>query len=261
MLRIQRLNACIFILTIFIGHEAFAQTTNVASKENKLTALYSKLNSFTKQDYDSISLYSDKFEAELTHFIKSTPASLDYPFKKLVNSHSCYVITSSDKKFRTYSWDTQEGGTMHIYRTIYQWRSNGKVFTEVPDFKKTRAGSFCSKIFTVHIAGKPCYLAVTNATFSTKDAMQSISAFTIEGNKLVDTVKLFKTKSKKLNRIDVGFDFLSVVDRPERPLELITFDDKQKTIYVPVVDHKGQVTDKHILYQLQGPYFEFSGIQ
>src|SRR4030095_503947 len=72
--------------------------------------------------------------------------------------------------------------------------------------------------------------------------------------------KLFKTKRKKLNSINVEFDFFSVVDRPERPLELITYDDKQKIIYIPVVGDEGQVTKKNILYQLKDRYFEFIGI-
>jgi len=91
--------------------------------------------------------------------------------------------------------------------------------------------------------------------------MQSISAYSIEGNKLVDTVKVFKTKTKKLNRIDIEFDFFSVVNRPERPLELITYDDKQEIIYIPVIGDKGQVTKKNLLYQLKGSYFEFIGIE
>lgn len=212
-------------------------------------------------DYDSISFYSDKFETGFTKLIQNNPATLNYPFKKLVDSNFCDVRTSIDGNFRIYSWDTWTGGTMHIFETIYQWKSNGKVFTKIPKYDEGEAGSFCSKIFTVNINDRTYYLAVTNGIFSTKDAMQSISAYSIEGSKLVDTVKLFKTKTKKLNSIDVEFDFFSVVDRPERPLELITYDDKQKIIYVPVVGDKGQVTKKNILYQLKGGYFEFIGIE
>lgn len=105
------------------------------------------------------------------------------------------------------------------------------------------------------------YLAISNGIYSSKDASQSISVFTIDNNKLVDTVKLFRTKTKLLNSIDVNFDFFNMVDRPERPLELITYDDKHKIIYIPVVNNKGQVTKKKTLYQLKGSYFEFIGIE
>lgn len=113
----------------------------------------------------------------------------------------------------------------------------------------------------MNINSRPYYLVVKNAIFSTKDAVQSISAYSIDGNKLVDTVKLFKTKAKKLNSIEVEFDFFSVAEGPERPLALITYDDKQEIIYIPVVGHKGQVTKRTLLYQLKDHYFEFTGIE
>lgn len=257
-----RLTRSLFVLAILFCDKAFTQTKDIASQENKFAKLYSKLSSFIPADYDSINFYSDKFEKEFTNFIKNNPKSLNYPFKKLIDSNFCFIRTSGDGNFRIYSWDTWTGGTMHIFKEIYQWKSNREVFTNVPTYDvEGDAGSFCSKIFTVNISDKPYYLAVTNAILSTKDAMQSISVYSIEGNKLVDTVKLFKTKTKRLNSINVEFDFFSVVDRPERPLELITYDDRQKIIYIPAVDDKGQVTKKNILYQLKGRYFEFIGIE
>jgi hypothetical protein len=261
MTSFHRLTAFFFGLSIFTCDKIIAQAGNIASQENKFVKLYSNLVSFIQADYDSISFYTDKFEKEFTSFIINNPNTLSYPFKKLIDSNSCDVITSSDGNFRIYSWDTWTGGTMHIFREIYQWKGNGKVFTYVPKCKEGDAGAFCSKIFTVNINDTPYYLAVTNGIFSTRDAMQSISAYSIEDNKLVDTVKLFKTKTKKINSIVVEFDFFSVVDRPERPLELIIYDDKQKIIYIPVVGDKGQVTKKNILYQLKDRYFEYIGIE
>ena len=232
----------------------------MAQKEKDLVKLYSKLTCFIQKDYDSISVYSEKFETEFTKFIQNNPATLNYPFKRIVDRNFCDVRTSSDGNFRIYTWDTWTGGTMHFFETIYQWRSNGKVFTRVPKYEEGDPGNFCSNVFTVILNGKRHYLAVANGIYSTKDKSQSISGYTIEGNKLIDTIPVFKVKTKKLNRIDVEFDFFSVVDRPE-PLALIAYDDKRKIIYVPVVDDKEQVTKKNLLYQLKGNYFEFIGIE
>lgn len=256
----RRLNYIFFAVTIFICDKTFSQTKDIASQENIFVNLYSKL-SFVQSDYDSILIYSEKLGKEFTSFIRANPTTLNYSFRKLIDSNNCHVKTSSDRNFRIYSWDTWTGGTMRIFNEIYQWRDKGKVFTKVPTYTDGDPGSFCSKIFTVTINNKPYYLAVTNGIYSSKDAMQSISVYTIENNKLTDTVKLFKTKKERLNRIDVEFDFFSVVDRPERPLELITYDNKQKIIYIPVVGDKGKVTNKNILYQLKGRYFEFIGIE
>jgi hypothetical protein len=248
-------------LTTFFYQNGFTQSKDFASKEKSFANLYSKLLSYVQVDEDSTFLYSDNFSEEFKNFIKSNPITITYPFKKLIDSNYCQIRTSSDGNFRIYSWDTWTGGSMHEFNEIYQWRANGNVFAKVATHSKNNPGSFCSKIFTVSINGKTNYLAVTNAIYLTKDARQSISAFAVENNKLMDTVKLFRTKTKRLNRIDVGFDFFSVVDRPERPLELITYDDKLKIIYVPVVSDEGQVTKRNILYQLKDKQFEFLGIE
>ncbi|RYE41411.1 MAG: hypothetical protein EOP48_23985 [Sphingobacteriales bacterium] len=261
MTRLCRLIVLVLFLAILSCDKGNAQSKDLITQENKFAQLYSKLFESLHGDWGITMAYSEKFSNQFTSFIRATPATLDYPFKKLIDSNYLQIRTSSDGNLRIYSWDTWTGGTMHEYSTIYQWRDNGKVFTKVLNVDKDDPGSFVSQIFTVAIGGKPYYLAVTNATYSTKDARQSIAAYTIIGGKLVDTVKLFKTKIKRLNRIDVDFDFFSVVDRPERPLELITYDDKQKIIYIPVVGDKEQVTKKNILYQLKGSYFEFIGIE
>jgi hypothetical protein len=259
----QSRNLTCFIIALFVlfCEKVTAQISKIESEETRIAKIYSKLVSFIQSDYDSTGFYSDKFDKEFTGFIKANPATLDYPFRKLIDSNFCGIHTAGDKHFRIYSWDTWTGGTMHIFKSIYQWKVNGHTFTRSLEYEEEDATGFCSKIFTVDINRKLHYLVVTNYILSTKDAMQSISVYTIDGNSLIDTVKLFKTRTKALNTIDVDFDFFSVVDRPERPLELITYDEKQKIIYIPVVDEKGQVTKKNILYQLKGSYFKYIGIE
>lgn len=261
MTQFSKLTYLFCILTIFFFDKGFSQTKDISSQETRLVKLYSNLLKNLDTDNDSTEFYSDKFGGEFSSFIKATPTTLHYPFKKLIDSNYCFIKTSSDGNFRVYSWNTWKGGTMHFFNEIYQWKDNGKVFTKVLKYEEGEAGSFCSKIFTVDIRSKVYYLTISNGIYSTKDASQSISVFTIQNSKLIDTVKLFKTKTKQLSRINVEFDFFSVVDRPERPLELITYDDKQKIIYVPVVGDKERVTNKNIKYQLKDKYFEFIGIE
>jgi len=261
MARCNKRASLIFILTLLVCNKTFSQTKDIALQESRCIKLYSALTSFIREDHDSVSFYSNKFENVFTSLIQNNPATLQYSFKRLTDSNFCRINTSDDGNLRIYSWDTWTGGTMHIFRNIYQWKANGKVFTRIVKYGEGDAGNFCSKIFTVNITNKPYYLAITNGIFSTRDAIQSISAYTINNSKLADAVGLFRTKTKKLHTIDVSFDFFSVVDRPERPLELITYDNKQKIVYIPVVDNKGQVTTKNILYQLKGDHFEFTGIK
>ena len=257
----QKAKYILLSLYFLLPNKNFAQKNDLTSQEIKFTKLYSKVLSYPIENYDSLNYYAEKFENEFIGFIKNNPTTFDYPFKRIIDSNICWINTSNDKNFRIYSWDTRTGGSMHIFKTIYQWKSNGKVFVYAPKYAEGDPGSFCSKIFTVIINNQPFYLAITNGIFSNKSMMQEISTFGIKGNKLVDTIKLFKTKTKKLNKISVEFDFFSVVDRPERPLELIGYDEKKNIIYIPVVDNNGKVSNKNILYQLKGSYFEFIGIE
>lgn len=247
-------------LILLIHHTATAQDKSIIQQEYKLVKLYQTIVSFDRNDSDSTGFYADAFEEQLSGLITNNPATLNYAFEKL-KKEGCYIISSEDSNYRIYSWDTWTGSTMHFFKTIYQWRSGNKVFVKKQQYEEGDAGSFCSKIFTVQAGDKTYYLPVTNGIFSTKDVMQSIAVYCINGNQLIDTVHLFRTKTRQFRRIDVSFDFFSVVDRPERPVELITYDDKQKKVYIPVVNNKAGVTKKKIVYQLRDGYFEFTGIE
>jgi hypothetical protein len=260
----QKLTVSIFVLAILTCSKAFTQPIDMTTQEDKYVKLYAKIESFASRNYnsDSISFYSDRFEAEFTSFIVNNPTSLNYSFKNLNDNHFCHIITSSDGNFRIYSWDTRTGGTAAIFRTFYQWRSNGKIFTKVPTNILGDLGRFCSKIFTVNINSKNHYLALEIGIYSKKYVTEFISAYCIEDNNLVDTLKVFKTKKGKLlNSIHVDYDFSSVYNRPERPIELIAYDDKQKIIYIPKVDVNGKVQTENILYQLNGRYLKYIGIE
>lgn len=251
----------IFALTIFLFEKAYSQTTDLSFEEDKLIKLYAKVLSSSETGNDSTIYYSEQFATSIRSLVKNNPATLSYNFKALGDKIYFNVKTSADGNFRIYSWDTQTGGTMHFFNQIYQYRADGKVFTEILNYEEGVAGSFCSKIHSVVINGKTYYLPISNAILSTTDMFQSISAFAIRNNKLDDTVKIFKTKKESLNSIHVEFDFFSVVDRPERPVELIVYDDKLKIIYIPVVNDEGKVSSRNLLYQLKKDCFEFIGVE
>lgn len=251
-----------FLLAVLllIGYSGIGQTGNVAEIEKQAVKQYSALLLQQENNFDSVAVYSDRFSKNFQKNIRSNPATLGYNFKALQDSNFCSIQTSADSNFRIYSWDTWTGGTMRFFNTIFQYRYNGQVFTKVPVKGEGDPGSAGVQVFTVTLKGKTIYLNVTNAIGSSKDCAQSIRAYSIENGKLIDTVKVFKTKTKTLNSIEVSYDFFSVVDRPERPVRLITYDENKQMIYIPVVNDKGTVTKKNLCYQLKGDYFEYIGI-
>jgi len=74
-------------------------------------------------------------------------------------------------------------------------------------------------------------------------------------------VRLIKTKAGMQNRIGFEYGFFSVANRKERPIKLIRFDERTKTLMIPVViadkatDGPGRVTNRFINYRFNGTYF------
>ncbi|MEZ0609039.1 hypothetical protein ACAW74_11015 [Fibrella sp. WM1] len=236
------------------------QAGQLAADEKRLVALRARVK---EQDFEKRTRYSAQFDKAFVALLRANPQTLTYPFRQLSAKNDLRVVTSADGTFRIYSWDDELGGTMRSFTTAYQWRDGGQVVVNVPRIYKEEgdAGSFCSAIFTVDVGKRRYYLAVENSIFSTKDARQSIAVYRVDKNRLISTDALFRTQRKQFARIDVDFDFFSVVDRPERPLQLITYDAQQKIVAIPVVDDKGKVSNRRILYQLTGDHFQFIGIK
>ena len=241
---------CCFFLTGLVL--AFSQSKDLSTQENKFVKQFSTLSNGAGD--------SEKFKKDFSAFLSANPNTIDFPFNKL-KSNSFYITTSTDGNFRHYGWDTGQGGSMRFFNEVYQWRVGEKVFVkQVQGSEEGDSGEFSSKIYSINIQNKDYYLVITNSIFSNRDARQSVIAFFINNNQLVQA-PIFKTKTKLLSRIDVDFDFFSVVDRPERPIELITFNSKQDTLSIPVVDKDGKVTKRNILYVFNGTVLEFRGIK
>lgn len=219
---------------------------------------YSKLESHrfvSPIEWDSIVEENLIFNDKIEQYTSIYPQTLTYKFDYLRGS-GIRIVSSEDKLFRIYSWDTWSGGTMHYFNNIFQYRHGENTYSKLNDSSNDVLNRFYSQIFSLTANDKTYYLAIGNGIQSGRDASQSIQIFTIDNRVLNDSIKLIKTKSGFVNSIDLRFDFFSVVDRPERPLRLIKYDSEEKIIYIPIVNEDRTVTDRFILYQFTGQYFE-----
>jgi hypothetical protein len=241
---------------------AFGQTN--AQIEKELVAAIKDVQKYGNYgggyDDEKLSKAQDVFEEKLLKYTKNA-STLQYKFAAL--SELMYVAASEDGKFRIYSWDLEDGGTMHDFTSVYQYQdADGKVYSkadEVPE-DDTSAGSFATDIYTLDTKNGKVYIACSTFIGSTKINSQSADLFKIEGGKLNANVNLIKTKSGLTSTLGFGYDFFSVVDRKERPVKLITFDKKTKTLSIPVVVEDkefpdGRVTNRFISYRFDGNYF------
>ncbi len=258
----MKLHNLTIILFLLISNSSFSQSSKLEKKEIELIKLYNKLYpESANNDIDSTLYYSKKVEENFIALIKNNPESINYTFRKLLAKNTCYINTSADGNFRIYSWDDGTGGTMRYFKSIIQWRNNDKIFSKVVEEEDTNGGNFCSKIYSLKIQSNITYFAISNSIQTSKDVVQMIQAYRITGNKLTSP-KVFKTKNKMLNYIDLYFDFFSVVDRPERPLQLITYNTNKQSIFIPLVNYKGTVKNRALVYKLKSNgYFEYTGVE
>jgi hypothetical protein len=186
-------------------------------------------------------------------------AVLRYGFPRL--KEEMYVATSSDGKLRIYSWDKQTGGTMRDFASVFQYQGkSGSVFTWADDDIGDAAGVFYQAIYQVSSRSGPIYLAASTFIGSTSLHGHSIKVVRIIGDKLDQKANLIRTPSGLKNSVGFAYDFFTVVDRPERPINLFEFDAARRTFRFPVVieDNKtpqGRVTGKYITYRFDGKYF------
>lgn len=235
-----------------ISHKyEYQQTKNdLPSLEKDLITAYKAMQENSEK--------SESFTKLFFQVIHSNPKSIDYNFNKLKEQTGIYIATSTDKKLRIYSWDNNSGGTMRFFDQIIQFNTN----SEIKSYLKTAnedSQSFISKIYSTNTNNnETIYLTINNSIFSTKDVSQSIFAYNIKNNKL-NQVKVFKTKKQQLSSIHCEYDFFSVVDRPERPIELITLNNK--VLNIPLITEKGKVTNQNLIYVWNGEYFIYKGIK
>ena len=236
----------------------------MARLEHDLLAKYRRIDywrSYSSDDakidtIDSLEKANNSFQKALIKIASTYPASLRYNFKSLQDS-GLLIATSDDHRFRIYSWDSEEGGTMHIFFTVYQWLGEQGVNAKASNSEEGGdPGVFCTPIYTLRTPSKTYFLVVNHAIFSNKDSYQGIQAFCINKRSLNDSVRLFKTLTGLKNSISFEYDFFSVVNRPERPIQLISFDSVHKIISIPIVLENGTVTNRSIQYHWVGNYFE-----
>lgn len=229
---------------------------DIPEKEKELIRIDQKMMELLSENSDSLPYYSELFSSKLQELL-SNEKTLTYSFQSLTEENACRVTTSKDGLFRIYSWDSNLGGTMHFFNVLYQYRIGNTVKTKryESNFEGDPAW-FCSDIFTLKTEKNTFYLAITNGIYSSKDIGQSIQAFELTDQGVNDSILLMKTPEGLKNSLDLSYDFFSVVDRPERPVSVIKYDEKKKIISVSMTNEKGEIVPGYKSYKFNGTYFE-----
>ena len=250
------------LLILLIASRAAAQTPAAIEKEllGYLTTMAETGSYSGNYDEAKLDPASDALKKKLMRYATRADV-LKYGFPKLKDE--MFIATSRDGKFRVYSWDLQTGGTMHEHDLVVQFEGkSGKTiaWTTPEDAEYAELGGFFTDIFQVASPSGPIYLLISTSIASSSLNGQSINAVRVDGDELDLKPGVIKTASGQTNSISFAYDFFSVVDQPERPIRLFTFNEARREFKFPIVieDKKspqGRVTNKFITYRFNGKYF------
>jgi hypothetical protein len=205
----------------------------------------------------------DTFNKELLDYLTaicSYPEVLNYEFTG-ADTVGMSILTSEDKKFRIYCWDTETGGTMRFYNSIFQYRTgSGSKFVVANDISAgdLDAGAYYYKMHTIKPISRPFYyLALYMGIGSSRDMLDGIRSFAIKGDNLDHSIKVFQTTKTILNDISYYYDAVhSHIYETEQTNEIELSSDKQ-TLYIPVVDENYGKTNRRLTYKFDGERFVY----
>jgi hypothetical protein len=251
----------VFLSLWFITFRVFAQTQTAKDIELDLYRSFRKIDNWrdrqdTLAERDSLQNANDAFAQRLKKYTAEYPVTIDEKFSALVYDHLA-IATSPDGVFRIYSWDTSLGGSKHAYINVYQYKAGDKTLSAIKQVDSSEEDhptySF-SNLYTFKVNDKTYYLGVYNGIYSARGAGQGLQVFTIESGKLIDNVRLVKNNSGLHSQLYYDYNPASTAILKVKPS--IYFDDASSTIFVPLVNLDGKVTEKYITYKFTGQYFE-----
>lgn len=252
----------IIIFLILFKTPLFSQDLN--SLENKLNNLIEKRiywsDNQNEGSYDSLAKYNKEFEKLILKFTATNPKTLTHNFKKIKTDLT--IITSEDGRFRIYTWNTFEGGTMQFYTNVFQYSIDGKVYSKLNKKEGYDSGCRFYEINDIQANNKHYYVTNSVSIGSSAAYLYQAKIFSIENGTLNDNAKLIKTKSGIKNTLtyDVDLSSSSNSDRKDgiesRDYMSLIYDKKNQTIVIPLINENGKITKNKIRYQFKGSYFE-----
>lgn len=212
--------------------------------------------------YDSLDIYNAKLKGFLIDIANKQPQILSADLEPLKDSTHLLIRKSTDKKLSIYSWDTENGGTMHFYDFVFQYAtgSGSKAFYNETAESEPDPSVFYSDIYQIKTNNnKTYYLTVGNGRYSTKDMSSGITAYTIENDKLIEA-PIFVTPKKTYSNISYFFDYFLSSSEGGQLINDIHLSNDNKKLYIPVVISKDEgdaITSKSLVYVFDGEKYVF----
>ena len=244
------------------GTDCFAQKVTPKAIEKDLLKTFNKIDHWYEQRQtdtttawsDSLNAANDKFAEKLKYYADRYPLIADT--RSNAKPDNSLGVCSDDGRLWIYSWDTDMGGTQHVFDNVFQYRQGQRIITTVDTGKNDEEYTYdYDKIFMLKIGQQSYYLVTYYAILGLHERAEGIRVFAIENGKLNEKVKLIRTKRGLTNKLQYTYDQL-LTNSDIMSETTLEYDPKEKTITFPVVVADGKVTDNYITYKFNGQYFE-----
>jgi len=254
MLNIKLIRIALLIIITLNTQSTFAQADKFKIFDSYITQKYQKLiNSNESEDYDVL---NNQILNQLNDFLNQNPSSIQFKFDSLSNYIN--ILTSPDSLFKVYSWYTYNGGTMHFYRSIFQFKNQDKVYLKVEaDSADIDPDNYCKyfELKQLKILNKKVYIVKSVTNYSSNDYSYKIVAFEIDKN-LLKPYNLFQTKNKLISEIKVNFEVSKIGEEINDKLE-IKINNSTSHIFIPLINDDGSFKMKFLDYKFNGNYFKY----
>lgn len=237
----------LFLSLIFICffENFFSQNTDLKSFQDEVNF---KFNNAVESSYKDD--FKEKYDAFYTYFkngIASNPETLNYPFKQ----GDIFILQSKDKLLKVYSWMIQSGYSGRTYNNLFQFKSGNKVLTS----DNLGTNFICEAIYEIPIKNRKYYILVGSSNEGGV-ILEDAYCYEIVKNQL-QSKEIFINKKEKASSKSVGYLF----EQAYSGKNLLSYNPKRKTFYVPVIDKDRIFKRKFYLYTLKGEKLVYSGIK
>lgn len=205
--------------------------------------------------------YNQQIAEAVETQLKTDPKTFEYNFKRLTDKYMLRIYLSPDHRLKIYNLDVSSGGTMREFQNIMQYKSAGKVHTQVlselgaiQSIQQTVLGNKTTYIINHQLIGSSCMGAMV------------ISAYQWSANSLREAA-VFKTKRKTLSEISVEYDchkFRGATadgsDYFYNYDDLIHVAANMQTIDIQLMNEQLVPQNKYLRYQKKTNYYQYNGV-
>ncbi|ENX22025.1 hypothetical protein F892_01265 [Acinetobacter vivianii] len=232
----------VLLLPLLVVSQTYAET--LAQFEKKL------IQKYANKDFYQV---NQAIESDIVHKIENDPASFNYSFPAFEDHYHVRIQFSQDKQLKFYTFDVGGGGTMGEYSSYVQTQKSGKTH-----LTPVETGLIFDVKQTV-LTKKPVYLVNSYYKGSSCIGAYTIDALQPTQTGLIQTVKIFQTKTKLLDRIQVDFD-CNNHEGPNDVPDYIRSDKNLNHIDIMLLDKNGKPQAKYLRYRKTNTVYQYIGV-